>query len=110
MRPGKHRDGRRDIGPDRHKPGVPQRELPGVAVDQIQTDRQDDVDADAEEDVQVVGIESRRNERNQRAGDESDQEQAFELHQTFSTSTEPNSPDGLNSRMKIRMANAMASR
>src|SRR5262249_9366260 len=94
----------------RHESSVPQGELAGVAVDQIEAHRKDDVDADAQENVQVVRVEARGHQRNQNADTQCGKQQAFDLHQTFSTSALPSNPDGLNSRMKIRSAKAMASR
>ena len=85
-------------------------ELASVAIDQIQTDGQDDVNANAKKDIQVIGIDEARPKREQKTGHNSPQQQKLLFHQTFSISPLPSSPDGLKRRIKIKIANEMASR
>ena len=110
------RDDRRRVTAHGHETRVAQRKLPGVAVDEIQADRHDDADADVVENVEPVGIDpicpttkARQAQTRQRT------EQArsfgvFESFIPFQLSFLPSRPDGLTSRIKIKTANAMASR
>ncbi len=105
-------DDRRRVRAHGHEPRVAERKLAGVAVDQIQADREDDVDADVVKNEEDIGIDAVRQERDQQAECERNQQKEFgvlEAH-TFSTSFLPSKPDGLMSRIKIRMPKAMASR
>ncbi len=110
VRPQKRGDRGGGISAHRHEPGMAQGELAGIAVDQIQTDGQDDIDPDAKQHIQVIGVEGTGSARYEEGGDESEQEKDFRLHQTFSASLVPSNPEGLKSRIKIRMAKAIASR
>src|ERR1700744_3232105 len=102
----------RCVTADSHETRVPQAELPGVAIDEIQAHRKGDVDADINRDAEGVTIEMRRETGNREGGDNRQQQPSFRpgKHQTFSTCALPSSPAGLNSRIKINIANAMPSR
>ena len=104
----------RRVRAHRHEAGMAQRELAGVAVDEIETDGENDVNADIVEDIEPVGIDELGSQRDQKTQGERAQQTGFGVAQvqvhTFSTSFLPSKPDGLTSRMTIRMAKAMASR
>ena len=108
----RQRDARRRVAAHGHEARVAERELSGVAVDEIQADGEDDVDADINRDAEVVAVELRGKIRHDRRHENGREQKSFcaRVHQTFSTVDLPSSPAGLNSRIKIKIANAMPSR
>lgn len=99
------------VGAHRHESGMAERELAGVAVHQVQAYGQDDVNPDGEDDVVIVGVDRTFKLRNDEAERESQKEIGPGMtHQTFSRSTFPRRPAGLNNKMRMRMAKATASR
>src|SRR5258705_10054134 len=91
-----------------------ERELAGIAIDQVQTDREDDIDPDSQHHIEVVGVDETRmgHEREAKRHDDANGQEQFgvQLGHTFSTSLLPRIPEGLKSRMRMRMPNAIASR
>ena len=90
------------------------RKLPSVPVHQIKAGRQDDVNADGDQDIVVIS-EVRGDEVFTEKGEAGANQQGQEQDQkaaahTFSRSTFPRMPVGLNKRITIKTAKAMPSR